>query len=271
MERIGFIGAGNMAEAIIRGIIESGVRSPRGIIASDIRPERLEYLESEYGIETTTDIRKTAAGSSILFLSVKPQNMGEVTGSISGTLSKNSCVISIAAGITTDYLAGKLGDAPIIRTMPNTPAMVGEGITAMYNRNADSSVASSVMELLRGVGKTVVVEEEALLDVVTAVSGSGPAYFFLLMEAMSAAAKSLGLPDETADKLVCQTALGAGKLATLALEKNETPADLRRKVTSPGGTTEAAIAHFQEKELSGIVMEAVRRARDRGKELSGST
>lgn len=270
MKNIGFIGAGNMAEAFIKGILKSGVRTPGQITAADIRDDRLQYLQSQYGIHTTADNGKLVSESDITFLSVKPQIMPEVAAGISGKFRKKSVVVTIAAGITSGYLAEKLGDVPIIRTMPNTPAMVGEGVTGIYNRSADTAVLTDVRELLDAVGKTVVVEDESLLDVVTAVSGSGPAYFFLLMEEMTAAAKTLGLSDETAVTLVCQTALGAAKLASLSL-KDETPADLRRKVTSPGGTTEAAISHFQKNNFGEIVREAIRRARDRGKELSSQT
>jgi len=270
MKNIGFIGAGNMAEAFIKGILKSGVRTPGQITAADIRDDRLQYLQSQYGIHTTADNGKLVSESDITFLSVKPQIMPQVAAGISGKFRKKSVVVTIAAGITSGYLAEKLGDVPIIRTMPNTPAMVGEGVTGIYNRSADTAVLTDVRELLDAVGKTVVVEDESLLDVVTAVSGSGPAYFFLLMEEMTAAAKTLGLSDETAVTLVCQTALGAAKLASLSL-KDETPADLRRKVTSPGGTTEAAISHFQKNNFGEIVREAIRRARDRGKELSSQT
>jgi pyrroline-5-carboxylate reductase len=271
MERIGFIGAGNMAEAIIRGIIAGGVVKPQEVTASDIRAERLKHLEAEYGIHTTGDNGNLVSESKITFLSVKPQNMGDVLNTLLGRLSDDSVIISIAAGITTDFIAGKLGDVQIIRTMPNTPAMIGEGVTAIYNRSADAGALKRARELLSAVGKTVVIEDEALLDLVTAVSGSGPAYFFLLMEGMTAAAKALGLPGDIAETLVCQTALGAGRLASLSQERNESPEDLRKKVTSPGGTTAAAISLFQEKNFAGTVMEAIKRARDRGRELSSGS
>lgn len=268
MKTIGFIGAGNMAEAIIKGIIAAKIYPPVAIIAADIRREQLRFFKTEYGIKTTGDNAELASESDTVFLSVKPQNMKEVLESISGKLKKDAVVISIAAGITTDFLAGKLGEVPIIRTMPNTPAMVGEGVSAIYNRGAGEDALKRAMSLFNSVGKTVVVEDENLLDAVTAVSGSGPAYFFLLMEKMTAAAKALGLPEETADVLVSQTAKGAGILAVMAGEENETPGDLRKKVTSPGGTTAAALSVFEEKGFGGIVTEALLRARDRGRELS---
>ena len=268
MSTIGFIGAGNMAEAFIKGIIAAQIYPPEAIIASDLLLPRLKFLKSEYGINTTTDNRVLVSESATVFLSVKPQNMSDVLETIKGRLPKNSVVLSIAAGITTDFLAGKLGEVPIIRTMPNTPAMVGEGVSAIYNRSAGKKALEGAVRLLGAVGKTVVVEDENLLDAVTAVSGSGPAYFFLLMEEMAAAAEALGLSAEAAEVLVCQTAKGAGVLAAMARERNESPASLRKKVTSPGGTTEAAIAVFQKHRFGEIVKEALTRGRDRGRELS---
>ena len=268
MDTIGFIGAGNMAEAIIKGTIESGIQEPETIMAADILAERLRYLQAKYGIRTTTDNAALVCASQTVVLSVKPQKMAAATESIAGKLRDDVLVVSIAAGITTDFLAARLGEVPIIRVMPNTPALVREGMSAIYNRNADEWALNRVTALLGAVGKTVVVEDESLIDAVTAVSGSGPAYFFLLMEEMTAAAQALGIPEETAKILVCQTAKGAGTLAMTAHQNNEGPGELRKKVTSPGGTTEAAISVFQEKEFGAIVMEAVRRARERGKELS---
>jgi pyrroline-5-carboxylate reductase len=268
MNTIGFIGAGNMAEAFIKGIITAKIYPPEAIIAADIRPERLEFLETEYRIKTTGDNAALAAESDTIFLSVKPQNMGEALMGISDKLRKGAVVISIAAGITTDFIAGKLGEVSIIRTMPNTPAMVGEGVSAIYNRSAGDDALKRAVALFNSVGKTVVVEDENLLDAVTAVSGSGPAYFFLLMEEMAAAAEKLGLPADVAEVLVCQTAKGAGVLASMARERNESPADLRKKVTSPGGTTAAALAVFNEQGFGKSVTEALTRARDRGRELS---
>lgn len=268
MDTIGFIGAGNMAEAFIKGIIASGIQKPGAIIAADIRPERLGFLESKYGIKTTTENAELVAVSSTVFLSVKPQTMAAVTGGIAGKLRKDAVIVSIAAGITTDFLSARLGEVPIIRVMPNTPAMAGEGMSAIYNRNAGDAALKRAVTLLGAVGKTVVVKNEDIIDAVTAVSGSGPAYFFLLMEEMTAAAIALGIDEESAKLLVCQTAKGAGTLAMIAHEHNESPAELRKKVTSPGGTTAAALAVFQENGFGAMVQEALRRARDRSKELS---
>lgn len=268
MDTIGFIGAGNMAEAFIKGIISSGLYKPESVMASDVREERLAFLREEYGIKTTTDNATLAAESGVVFLSVKPQNMAKMLEGIVGRLRKDVLIISIAAGVTTSYLSERLGDVPLIRTMPNTPAMVDEGATAIYNRNAGPDALERAVELFSAVGKVVVLDNEALLDAVTAVSGSGPAYFFLLMEEMVRSAEELGIPSDAAEELVYQTAKGAGALAMAAYARNESPAELRRKVTSPGGTTEAAMRVFREGNFGGNVFAAIARARDRSRELS---
>lgn len=268
MDTIGFIGAGNMAEAFIKGVISSGLYTPDSVMAADPREERLEFLAEEYGIKTTVDNTILVAESAIIFLSVKPQNMAKMLEGITGKLRKEVLIISIAAGVTTSYLADRLGDVPIIRTMPNTPAMVDEGATAIFNRNASPEALSRAVELFSAVGKAVVLDDEGLLDAVTAVSGTGPAYFFLLMEEMVRSAEELGIPSDAAEELVYQTAKGAGALAMVAYARNESPAELRRKVTSPGGTTEAAMRVFREGNFGGSVFAAIARARDRSRELS---
>ena len=268
MDTIGFIGAGNMAEAFIKGIISSGIYAPKSVMAADVRSERLKYLADEYGIRTTLDNAELVAESAIVFLSVKPQNMAKMLDAIAGKLRDDVLVITIAAGITTSYLAKRLGEVPIIRTMPNTPAMVDEGATAIFNRNASAEALEGAVKLFGAVGKTVVLDDEDLLDAVTAVSGSGPAYFFLLMEEMVRSAEELGIPPDAAEELVYQTAKGAGVLAMMAYARNESPSELRRKVTSPGGTTEAAMRVFREGNFGGSVFAAIARARDRGRELS---
>lgn len=268
MDTVGFIGAGNMAEAFIKGIISSGLHSPDTVMASDVRPERLRFLSEEYGIKVTQDNVELVQHAKVVFLSVKPQNMAKMLDSIAGKLRDGVLVISIAAGITTRYLHKRLGDVQIIRTMPNTPAMVGEGATGIFNSNASPEALQRAIELFNAVGKTVVIDQEGLIDAVTAVSGSGPAYFFLLMEEMVRSAEELGIPADAAEELVYQTAKGAGVLAKQAYARGESPTELRRKVTSPGGTTEAAMRVFREGNFSGLVFAAIGRARDRGRELS---
>ena len=268
MGTIGFIGAGNMAGALIKGIIASGVYKPGSIIASDISSKRLAMLASEYGIGTTGSNREISSDSDIIVLSVKPQVMSEVLEEIKTSLNPNAVVICIAAGITTDTLAKSLGKAVIIRVMPNTPALVGEGMSALFSANASKETMQVAVELFSSVGQALVVETEDMIDAVTAVSGSGPAYFFLLMEEMIKAAENMHLSADIAEKLVLQTAKGASILAQKAAQSSEKPGTLRKKVTSPGGTTEAALTVFANEGFSAMVNKALKTAQTRSKELS---
>lgn len=269
MKKIGFIGGGNMAQALLEGITKAGLFKPDHIWVSDVRPERLDELKTQYGVQTTSDNMVLTAAANILILSVKPQVMAGVLEGLAGTLKKDVLVISIAAGITTNAIRAKLGEVQVIRVMPNTPALVGAGASGLYNASASMESLNAALDIFNSVGRAVVVENESLMDAVTAVSGSGPAYFFLLMEEMIKAGVELGLTEDDAKILVLQTAKGAALLAESAQQRSEDPAVLRKKVTSPGGTTEAALKVFAEKGISQIVNEALTAARDRGRELSG--
>jgi len=269
MNTIGFVGSGNMAEALIKGIIAAQLYQPKNVMMADVRAERLELLAAEYNVRPVENNTALTAAADVVVLSIKPQNMDDVLNEIKGTLKRDSLVISIAAGITTTKIAAALGDIPIIRVMPNTPALVGEGASALFAKNAGAESMALAMKVFGAVGKAVVVDREELIDAVTAVSGSGPAYFFLLAEEMIKAGEKLGLDEATAKKLVLQTAKGAALLAEQADGRGETAAQLRRKVTSPGGTTEAALKVFAERQFSKLVTQALTAARDRSKELSG--
>ena len=268
MKTIGFIGGGNMAQALLEGIIKAGLFGVNNIWISDVRSERLDELKARYGVHVTSDNTELTAQTDILVLSVKPQVMAEALNGIAGTLKKDAVVISIAAGITTDAIKAKLGDVQIVRVMPNTPALVGTGASGLFNAGASDEALKVAMDICNSVGTSIVVDDESLIDAVTAVSGSGPAYFFLLMEEMIKTGTKLGLPEETAKTLVLQTAKGAALLAESARQQGETPAILRQKVTSPGGTTEAALKIFAENKISEMVLYALTAARDRGQELS---
>ena len=195
--------------------------------------------------------------------------MSAVLEEIKTAINPAAIVISIAAGITTQTLAAFLGDVTTIRVMPNTPAILDEGMSALFSANASKTALKQALELFLSVGEAIIVETEDLIDAVTAISGSGPAYFFLLMEEMVKAAENMDLPPDIAEKIVFQTAKGASLLAQKAAENAEKPADLRRKVTSPGGTTEAAMKVFADADYSTIVSNALNAARARSKELSG--
>ena len=268
MSTIGFIGGGNMAEALIKGIVAAGIYAPENVLVSDIRDDRLEFLADIYGITVAESNSQVATGAETVVMSVKPQMMIEVLESVKDAIGSDRLVVSIAAGITVANIAAVLGEVAIIRVMPNTPALIGQGASALYANERAKPQLEKALSVFSSVGKAVVVDEENLIDAVTAVSGSGPAYFFLLMEEMIRAGVELGLNEAVAKDLVLQTAKGAGLLAAEADKNDESPAELRRKVTSPGGTTEAAIKVFNEGKMGELVSAAITRARDRGRELS---
>jgi pyrroline-5-carboxylate reductase len=269
MDTIGFVGGGNMAEALIKGIIIAEVYKPENIFVGDIKAERLEYLAKEYGVQTTDDNAGLAGKIDVLILGVKPQIMAEVLQSIKGSIRKDALVISIAAGKRVAGIADVLGDIAIVRVMPNTPALIGQGASALFANSRARSMMGKALQIFSAVGKTVIVDNEDLIDAVTVVSGSGPAYFFLLMEEMIRAAHDMGLPAEISKILVLQTAKGAAMLAMERDKLGESPGELRRKVTSPGGTTEAALKVFAAKNFSQLITDALAAACHRSRELSG--
>ena len=267
IQKIGFIGGGNMASSLMSGLIASG-HSPRHLWASDINSEALLALEKNLNINTSTSNDEVVSAVDVVVLAVKPQILSSVAKSISGLIQqKKPLVVSIAAGIGQQSLSQWLGDeTAIVRCMPNTPALVLTGATALHaNKNVTTEQHDLAENIMRSVGIALWVDEEAQLDAVTAVSGSGPAYYFLLMEAMEKAAIALGLDEVTASLLVQQTALGAAKIA---LESSESPEKLRKRVTSPGGTTQRAIDVFDEGGFTALVSKALHAARDRSIEMS---
>lgn len=269
MDTIGFVGSGNMAEALIKGIVAAKIYAPENVFISDIRTERLELLAEKYGVAPVESNAELAAKAKTVVLSIKPQNMTDALGSIKDAIGGETLVISIAAGIKVAKIAGVLGEMAIVRVMPNTPALIAEGASALFANERAKSLLDKALSIFSSVGKAVVVENEDLIDAVTAVSGSGPAYYFLLMEEMVKAGVKLGLPGDVAKDLVLQTAKGAGLLAVEADKNNESPAELRRKVTSPGGTTEAALKTLAANNYSRVITDALTAACDRSRELSG--
>ncbi len=267
METIGIIGSGNMAEAIIKGILSSGLYKAGDIMASDVRTERLDYIAKEYKIKTTLNNEDIVNHAKVLLICVKPQNVKTMLDGIEGKTRDNTLVISIAAGITTTYLSKRLSNCQVIRAMPNTPAMVGEGATALFSANASKESVEHAMKLFSAVGRAAMVDKEELIDAVTAISGSGPAYFFLLMEEMIKTAVLLGLGEKTAVEMVLQTAKGAAILAETQ-RSSQGPSELRQKITSPGGTTEAAMDIFMQHQFDLLVQKALTAARDRSRQLA---
>lgn len=271
--KITFIGAGNMASAIIGGLIDSGV-SPSDITATAPNESELTPLAARLGINTNTDNNAAVEDADVVLLAVKPQIMRSVCEAMRDNVQQQSpLIISIAAGLdaaTIDQWLG--GNNALVRCMPNTPALVGIGASGLYANSAVSEEQRTLAtQLMEAVGIVEWVAEESLLDAVTAVSGSAPAYFFLMFEAMEEAAVKLGLPAATARRLAIQTALGA---ATMAQRSDKDPATLKQNVMSPGGTTERAIQHMEDAQLRATIADAMQacaqRAEAMSKELSAN-
>ena len=263
--RLGVIGGGNMAEAILRGVLRAGVLGPEAIVVSEPDQRRREVLSRELGVSCLSDNLAVAAAENIL-LAVKPQVMGGVLAEIAPAVSNQARVISIAAGTTTAAIDRALGSrGRIVRVMPNTPMLVGAGVSALASGpRATQDDVDWTRRILESAGQVVIVRDDQM-DAVTAVSGSGPAYFFYLVEAMVSAGQAEGLDEPTARLLASATCWGAGKLL---LGSDDSPADLRRKVTSPGGTTQRAIETMDAAGVQASLVAAVRAAALRSRELS---
>lgn len=277
--KIGFIGAGNMAEAMIGALINTGQAAARDIYISDINAQRVSSLADTYGVTPASENTDIVSGCDVVVLAVKPQVMGKMLKDLSSAMAFESVAgrrlfISIAAGIPISGIeeiiyAGRPDDIkkrmPIIRVMPNTPALVGAGMSGMCaNASAEPSDIETAKNILSAMGRVIVFEEDKM-DAVTAVSGSGPAYGFYVLEAMIEAGQNLGL-DRSEASVLAQTAL-SGALALIDHQK-ETPETLRARVTSPGGTTEAATRVLEEKDVKGAFVEAIATAAKRARELS---
>ena len=254
--RIAFVGGGNMATGLIGGLIARGT-PPASIVVADPEASQRSRLEHDYAVTTEADAPAAVVGARTVVLAVKPQQMAQVARSIAGLVTAaGALVISVAAGIRLQDLARWLGPGvPLIRTMPNRPALIGAGITVLYAMpGVDAASRQTAETILAACGPTVWVPDESQLDVVTAVSGSGPAYFFLLIECLEAAGIELGLDPATARRLAVETARGSGRMAA---EAAESPAELRAQVTSQGGTTAAALEVLEAAGVRGIFAAAV--------------
>ena len=275
---LGIIGAGNMAEAIARGILSKQVLRAGEMIAADTAAARRELFTSELKIKAVDDNAAVAGDAQTILLSVKPQHMAAALAAIAPVMSPKTLIVSIAAGISTAFIEKHLGGGGggsgsgggasknwrVIRTMPNTPILVGEGMVAMAaGAHATREDLAAARKLFEAAAEVIEVAEDKM-DTVTAVSGSGPAYFFLLVEQMIRAAEELGMTAEQARLLATKTAAGAAKMIATSADA---PEILRRKVTSPGGTTEAAITHMTKQNWPQITVDAIKAAERRGKEL----
>ncbi len=263
---IGFIGAGNMAYALIKGLLNNGFYANQ-INISDPNEELLLNRESELKVSTYSDNASLLSNSDVIFFAVKPQVLSSVCLELKGIVKSKHLFVSIVAGIRSSDINRWLGgNFSLIRTMPNTPALFQSGVTGLFaNEVVDNEQKSLVESILSSVGECFWVNEEKLIDAITAISGSGPAYFFLLMESMKQAGMALGLDEETANSLSIQTAYGASLMANKTGKDSRT---LRTEVTSPNGTTQSAIESFQDQNFEGIVANATRAAYDRARELS---
>lgn len=260
---IGFIGGGNMAEAIIKGMMQDARCKMQNILASELREDRRKYLEQTYGVKTTSDNREVASNADIIILAVKPQNMEEVLNEISEVITDEKTVVSIAAGITLAYLQSKLKTPKLIRVMPNTPALVQEGMSVISLCSClPIEFVAPVRDIFLSIGKVMHLPEKHM-DAVTALSGSGPAFIAFFIENLMNAGEKMGLSSDDASELTIQTLIGTCRL----LESGMSPKKLREMVTSPGGTTAAGLNAFEQMGFQNIIIEALQSALNRGREL----
>jgi pyrroline-5-carboxylate reductase len=267
MHSLAILGAGNMAEAIARGVTGASLFTPAQIAAADPSPQRRELFQHELYIRATEDNADAVRDADIVLLSVKPQTMADVLAGLASSLRDDALIVSIAAGISTGFIERGLGGGKswrVVRAMPNTPMLVGEGMVAIASgANATAADLATARKLFESAADVIEVPEDQI-DAVTAVSGSGPAYFFFLVEHMTRAGIEMGLSPQHAHQLAAKTALGSAKML---LTSTDTPQELRRKVTSPGGTTHAAITHMESQGMPQTIVEALKAAQRRGREL----
>jgi pyrroline-5-carboxylate reductase len=262
--RIAFIGGGAMGEAMVKCLLTKMVAVPQDIVVSDISPLRRELLSQEYGVSTLADNRKAVGNADLIILAVKPQNLPQVMQEIKG-LTPEQLVLSIVAGATLSSLCQGLNHSSVIRAMPNMPAQVGEGMTIWTATGETEQRQKNLAQTILGaLGKEIYVTDEKYLGMATALSGSGPAYVFLFIEALVDAGVHIGLPRDMAQELVIQTMLGSAR----TVEKTgKHPADLRNMVTSPGGTTTEALLQLEKGRFRSLLLEAVAAAYKKAKRL----
>ncbi len=264
---IAFIGPGVMAEAMIGGLIRQKLEKAQDLIAAGPRPERLEELQNRYGIQVETDNAKAARSARIVVLSVKPQKLDRVLKGLKGSIDPNALVVSIVAGAPIDKLMQGLNHPFVVRSMPNTPAQIGEGITVWtVSPSVTEQQKQSAQRILSALGDEIFVEEENYLDMATALSGTGPAYVFLFMEAMVDAGVHLGFPRRIAEQLVAKTVRGSVDYYTKR-EDQVHLARLRNEVTSPGGTSAAALYYLEKAGFRTAISRAIWAAYERSREL----
>lgn len=265
--KIAFIGGGVMGEAMIRGILNKGLTTPQDIIVNDISAARLASVKEEYKVAVTHNHGIAVKRSNVVVIAVKPQNLAQLMPELEGRFAQGQFILSIVAGASIATIASGLGHRSVVRAMPNTPAQIGEGMSVWTASSEVSPLQKEMAKSILGaLGKEIYVPDEKYLDMATAVSGSGPGYIFLIIEALADAAVHIGLPREMAEELVVQTVLGTARLAQ---ETDKRPKELRDMVTSPGGTTAEGLLKLEEGELGALLARAVIAAYEKAKELGG--
>ena len=265
--KIAFIGGGNMGTAILSALIDKGLAEPADIAVSDIMEERLEYLNRTYGVPVTPDNASVIEGKEVILLSVKPQTLPEIMPELKGKIKSGQLIISIMAGIRISTIREGLGCKSVVRVMPNMPAQVFEGMSGWTATPEVSGEQKEIAgSILKAIGREIYFDDEKYLDMITSVSGSGPAYYFYFVEALTEAGMKIGFTHDVAYELVLQTLIGAGKLMR---ESGTDPAELRKMVTSKGGTTAAALDVLEGDNFKDLVVRALMAAYNRSKELGG--
>jgi len=264
LTKVAFIGGGAMAEALIRGTTNAGLFKPEQIAVNDVMETRLAYLRERYGISPKPSLTELITNIDILFLTVKPQVLPSVLTALTGKVPATTLVVSVAAGVRLAAIEAHLPNVPVVRVMPNTPVAVGAGMAAIaLGQHATQDMGEKVAAIFRAVGQAVIVPE-GLMDAVTGLSGSGPAYGFLIIDALADAGVRVGLPRQIALQLAAQTMLGAAKMV---IDTNSHPMQLRDMVTSPGGTTIAGLHVLEQRGVRGALIDAVLAATKRSEEL----
>ncbi|NME95774.1 pyrroline-5-carboxylate reductase [Clostridium cochlearium] len=265
-KNIGFIGCGNMAQAMITGIVSSKIVFGENVFVSDKDEEKLKYIKEKFNVNISKDNKEVAENSDIIILAVKPNKYGEVIQGIKDYVKKDVIIVVIGAGITINYVEESFKKKlKVIRTMPNTPALVGEGMSAIcYNELITENDLKDVVNIFKSFGKVEIIEEN-LMDAIPAISGSSPAYVYMFIEALADGAVLDGVPRDKAYKMAAQSVLGAAKMV---LETGEHPGELKDRVCSPAGTTIEAVYSLEKNNFRGTIMEAMRKCTDKTREMS---
>jgi pyrroline-5-carboxylate reductase len=263
--KIAFIGAGVMGEAIISALLQKRAVSRSAILACDVDPARLAAIGKKYKVRHTADCRSAGKICDVIVLSIKPQTLPKVMNDLTGTLKEGQLVLSIVAGASLGTITKGLKHDAVVRVMPNTPAQVGQGISVWTATSAVSQAQKEIAQnIIKATGREIYVQDEKYIDMATAISGSGPAYIFLIMEALTDAAVHIGLPRKLAEELVTQTVLGS---AYMSRETGKHPAELKNMVTSPGGTTAEGLLCLEEGGVRAILAQAVIAAYEKAQRL----